>query len=125
MGRFSSDPITNGTRPRYFQIAGKVRQNNPGRKMGQSVETSIKELYILPFDKRLEYLRNILVFKALNNLAQNFITALLIVSNYIHNSGTRNAKYNLILPKVRTSMAKNTFKFSAARSWKESIPKRH
>ena len=117
MGRLSSDPITNGTRPRYFQIAEKVRQNNPGRKMGQSVETSIKELYILPFDKRLEYLRNILVFKALNNLAQNFITALLIVSNYIHNSG--------ILPKVRTSMAKNTFKFSAARSWKESIPKRH
>ena len=52
--------------------------------MGQSVETSIKELYILPFDKRLEYLRNILVFKALNNLAQNFISALLTVSNYMH-----------------------------------------
>ena len=32
-----------------------------------------KELNILPFDERLKYLRNILVFKALNNLAPNYI----------------------------------------------------
>ena len=35
-----------------------------------------KELNILPFDKRLEYLLNILVFKALNNLAPNYLRAM-------------------------------------------------
>ena len=53
-----------------------MRQNNPGQKMEHSLETSIfKELNILPFDKIciLEDLRNILVFKALNNLAPNIL----------------------------------------------------
>ena len=44
------------------------------------------------------------------------------MSSEIHNAGTRNAKHNLILPKVRTSMAKNAFRFSAARGWNE-LPK--
>ena len=44
------------------------------------------------------------------------------MSSDIHNAGTRNAKNNLILPKVRTSMAKNAFRFSAATSWNE-LPK--
>ena len=79
-------------------------------------------LNILPFDKILEYWRNILVFKALNNLASYYIRAMLTMSNDIHNAGTRNAKYNLILSKVRTSMAKNAFKFFAARSRNE-LPK--
>lgn len=35
---------------------------------------------------------------------------------------TRNAKHNLILPKPRTIVAKNAFKFSAARRWNE-VPK--
>ena len=39
-----------------------------------------KELSILQFDKRLEYLRNILVFKALNNLAPNYIRAMYTMS---------------------------------------------
>ena len=41
---------------------------------------------------------------------------MLTMSNDIHNASTRNAKHTLILPKVRTSMAKTAFKFSAARS---------
>ena len=69
-----------------------------------------------------KYLRNILVFKALNNLAPNYIRAMSAMSNDIHDAGMRNAKRNLILPKVRTSMAKNAFKLSAARSWNE-LPK--
>ena len=44
------------------------------------------------------------------------------MSNDIHNAGTRNAKYNLMLPKIRTSIAKNAFKFLAARRWNE-LPK--
>ena len=40
-----------------------------------------KELNILPFDKRLKYLRNILVFKALNNLAPNYIRAMFTMSS--------------------------------------------
>ena len=44
------------------------------------------------------------------------------MSSDIHNAGTRNAKYNLILPKVWTSMAKNAFRFSVAWSWNE-LPK--
>ena len=47
---------------------------------------------------------------------------MLTMSNDIHNAGTRNAKYNLMLPKVRTSIAKNAFKFLGARSWNE-LPK--
>ena len=39
-----------------------------------------KKLNILPFDKRLEYLRNILVFKAFSNLAPNYITAMFTIS---------------------------------------------
>ena len=38
-----------------------------------------KELNILPFDKRLEYLLNILVFKALNNLASNYLRAMFTI----------------------------------------------
>ena len=79
----------------------------------------LKELNIFSFEfnfhKSLEYLRSILVFKALNNLAPNYIRAMFTMSSDIHNAGTRNAKHNLILPKVRTSMAKNSFRFSAAR----------
>ena len=86
----------------------------------------LKELNIFSFEfnfhKRLEYLRSILVFKALNNLAPNYIRAMFTMSSDIHNAGTRNAKHNLILPKVRTSMAKNAFRFSAARGWNE-LPK--
>ena len=73
-------------------------------------------LNILPFDKRLEYWRNIYSFYGPQRY---YIRAMLTMSNDIHNTGTRNGKHNLILPKVRTSMAKNTFKFSAARRWKE------
>ena len=83
----------------------------------------LKELNIFLFEfnfhKRLEYLRSILVFKALNNLAPNYIRAMFTMSSDIHNASTRNAKHNLILPKVRTSMAKNAFRFSAARGWNE------
>lgn len=35
----------------------------------------LKELNFLPFDARLEYLQNILVFNALNNLAPYYIRA--------------------------------------------------
>ena len=52
----------------------------------------------------------------------NYIRAMFTMSSDIHNAGTRNAKHNLILPKVRTSMAKNAFRFSAARGWNE-LPK--
>ena len=69
-----------------------------------------------------KYLRNILVFEALNNLAPNHMRAMSTMSNDIHDAGMRNAKRNLILPKVRTSMAKNALKLSAARSWNE-LPK--
>ena len=92
-----------------------IKKNTPSRPL-------FKELNILPFDKRLEYLRNILVYKALNNLAPNCIRAMFTMSSDIYNAGTRNAKHNLILAKVRTSMAKNSFRFSAARSWNE-LPK--
>ena len=68
-----------------------------------------------------KYLRNILVFKALNNLAPNYIIATLTMSNDIHNASMRNEQHNLILPEVRTSTAKNAFKFSAARSWNELL----
>ena len=44
------------------------------------------------------------------------------MSNDIHNLGTRRAKHKLILPMVSTSMAKNAFRFSAARNWSE-LPK--
>ena len=44
------------------------------------------------------------------------------MSSDIHNLGTRRAKHNLILPMVSTSMAKNAFRFSAARNWSE-LPK--
>ena len=37
----------------------------------------------------------------------------------IHICGHEKRKDNLILPKVRTSMAKNAFRFSVARSWNE------
>ena len=44
------------------------------------------------------------------------------MSSDVLNAGTRNAKHNLILPKVRTRTAKNAFRFSADRSWNE-LPK--
>ena len=51
---------------------------------------------------------------------QNIFFQLFLVG-YVY---TRNAKHNnyLILPKPRTIVAKNAFKFSAARSWNE-MPK--
>ena len=56
---------------------------------------------------------------ALNILPTNYVRAMFTMSSDIHNAGTRNAKRNLILPKVRTSMAKNALGFSAAGSWNE------
>ena len=47
---------------------------------------------------------------------------MLAMSSDIHNAGTRNAKHNLMLPKVRTSKAKKAFRFSAAGSSNE-LPK--
>jgi len=68
-----------------------------------------------------KYLSNILVFKVLNNLAPSYIRATLTMSNDIHNASMRNVKHNLILPEMRTSTAKNAFKFSAARNWNELL----
>ena len=99
---------------RCARIILDKKWNTPSRPL-------FKELNCLPFDKIMEFLRNI-VLKALNNLAPNYIWAMFTMSSDIHNAGTRNAKHNLILPKVRTSMAKNAFRFSAARSWNE-LPK--
>ena len=67
--------------------------NTPSRPL-------FKELNCLPFDKIMEFLRNI-VLKALNNLAPNYIWAMFTMSSDIHNAGTRNKNHNLILPKVR------------------------
>ena len=60
--------------------------------------------------------------KFLQFITVNYIRAMFIMSSDIHNAGTRNAKRNLIPPKVRTGMAKNAFRFSVARSWNE-LPK--
>jgi len=73
----------------------------------------------MPFDKRVVYLQSILVFKALNNLAPSYIREMLTMFSDVHNANTRNAKHNLILPKVRTKTVKNSFRFTAARSWNE------
>ena len=77
---------------------------------------------MLSFNYCCKHLRNILVLKALNNVVPNYIRALLTMSNDIYDKGMRNAKHNLILPKVRTSTAKNAFKLSAARGLNE-LPK--
>jgi len=47
---------------------------------------------------------------------------MLTMSSDIHYAGTRNAKHNLMLPKVRTSKAKNAFRFSAA-GGSDELPK--
>ena len=70
-----------------------------------------RELNILPFDRRLEYLRNILVFEALNNVAPNYIRAMFTMSSDIHTAGRETQSKNLMIPKVRTSTAKNFFTF--------------
>ena len=47
------------------------------KKWDTLLRTLLKELNFLPFDARLEYLQNILVFNALNNLAPYYIRAML------------------------------------------------
>ena len=84
-----------------------------------------KEIIILPFDKRLEYLRNISVFKALNNLSPNYIRAMFTMASDIHNAGTRNAKHNLMLIKVRFDQyGQNCFQVFSSQEL-ERTPKRH
>lgn len=43
--------------------------------------------------------------------------SILHLSNLNNTRNTKGPKHNFILPKVRTSMAKNSFNFSAAGSW--------
>ena len=75
-----------------------------GTRIGMLKRTKTEFLSL----KASKYLRNNLVFKALNNLAPNYIKSYVYnVQSDTHTVGTRNAKHNLILPKVRTRMAKN------------------
>ena len=74
--------------------------------MGHSLKTSIQRTKYLAIWLKTGVVAEYLSFKAPNNLAPNYIRAKFTMSSDIYNAGTRNANHNLILPKVRTSMAK-------------------
>ena len=74
--------------------------------MGHSLKNSIQRTKYLAIWLKTGVVAEYLSFKAPNNLAPNYIRAKFTMSSDIYNAGTRNANHNLILPKVRTSMAK-------------------
>ena len=71
MGQLSGDQNNN---KQHVQDIVKLQKRCARIILGTPLRPLFKELNMLPFDWRLEYLRNILVFKTLNNLAPNYIS---------------------------------------------------
>ena len=74
-------------------------------------------LGITPFPERVKKSKAKLMFKALNNLAPDYVTSKFKKFKQVHNICTRNSNHNLVLPKVKSNFGKRTFSFSGAKLW--------
>jgi len=77
------------------------------------------ELGWLPIHERIKYFRAITVFKALNDLAPEYIKDLIKPFHKIHNKNTRGASNNLQLPLINSKSGQRRFAFMASQEWND------
>lgn len=100
---------------RAARIILKTDLNTPSADM-------FKELGWLPLRKRIDYNKAVLTYKALNNMAPEYITNLLTPMSQAHSLNLRSAvNGTLYVPKSRTSLFDGTFTSSAPKLW-NSLP---
>ena len=77
----------------------------------------IKRLNWLPFHLRIEYNKLILMFKALNGQAPDYLSNLFKFQDAQRYSTRSSATQFLCIPKVRTELYKKSLTFSGAKVW--------
>ena len=76
------------------------------------------ELRWLSFPRRVQNHTCVMVYKALNNLAPEYINDLFTKVSDTHNRNTRSVDHKLLrIPSFKTSLYENSFSVSAARLW--------
>ena len=76
------------------------------------------ELKWLTFPKRVDYHTCTMVYKALNNLAPNYICERFIMTSDIHSRNLRSVDNKMLhIPSFKTSCYGNSFTISAAKLW--------
>ena len=72
----------------------------------------------LSFPRRVQYHTCVMVYKALNNLAPEYINDMFTKVPDTHNRNTRSVDQELLrIPSFKTSLYENSFSVSAARLW--------
>ena len=83
-------------------------------------KTLFSELNWLTFPKRVQYHTCTMVYKALNVLAPEYISDILIKLSESHMRNLRSVDYDLLrVPSSRTSYYENSFTISSAKLWNE------
>ena len=78
----------------------------------------VSELKWLTFPKRVDYHTCTMVYKALNNLAPNYICERFIMTSDIHSRNLRSVDNKMLhIPSFKTSCYGNSFTISAAKLW--------
>lgn len=96
---------------RAARIILKADLNTPSTDM-------FEELGWFPVGKRINYNKAVLTYKALNNMAPEYITNLLKPMSQAHSLNLRSADNGtLYVPKSRTTLYDGTFSCSAPRLW--------
>lgn len=67
-----------------------------------------RELNWLPLNQRFDYLRAILIYKCVNNLAPAYLMNDLTSTNQRHNYNTRHALNSLVAPRFKTECFKHS-----------------
>ena len=81
-----------------------------------------RDLEWQPINKRLAYNKAILIYKAVNNLTPEYITAMLMPISETHSRNLRSSTTGtLLVPRSRTSFFDKSFTSSAPNLW-NSLP---
>ncbi|EDO32162.1 predicted protein [Nematostella vectensis] len=81
-----------------------------------------EELNIEPFTKRARIIKCTMVFKVLNGMAPDHLMAKFKRFADVHLKNTRQAKNDLVLPRIKHNYGKRTFEYSGAKLW-NSLPR--
>ena len=82
------------------------------------IKDLFKRLNWIPINERIQFFKNILVYKCLNGLMPDYIANSLIPVQTIHNINTRqHRRGTLYVPYFRTDAGRKTFSYDASKCW--------
>ena len=81
-------------------------------------EYMFNQLKILPVSQRIAYHKTLLLYKAMHNLAPDYISDLFVpISNVSPYMSRSSVNGNIIVPTIRTQLARQSFSYTSIQIW--------